>query len=531
MKKFTLIIALFILTDAITAQPIIQWQNTIGGDGNDLLQFIQQTSDGGYVAGGFSYSSLSGDKSEDSLGGYDYWIIKTGVTGNLQWQNTIGGSENDYLYSLQQTMDKGYIIAGYSESGISGDKTENKSGESDYWVLKLDSMGIIEWQNTIGGDSIDWLYSVKQTSDGGYILGGSSNSSAAGDKTESNLGSFDYWIVKLDSSGLIQWQNTIGGSGNDMLQSIERTSDGGYIVAGYSDSDSSGDKTENDIGYTDYWILKLDSTGQIVWQNTIGGTNYDLLHSVEQTDDAGFVLGGSSSSSISGDKTEDAIGFEDYWIVKIDSSGNIQWQNTIGGTVSDRLRAVHQTSDHGYIMAGFSNSDISGDKTEINLGVYDYWIVRTDSAGSIVWQNTIGGSDWEELRSMQITNDSGYILGGYSRSNISADKNENSQGLFDYWIVKLYTDSVTGISHIKIPKTNPIRIYPNPASDLVTINFREITEDINYLIISDLTGKRILEQEIKTKEITLPVSALAKGTYYVSLLNKNVRFSEKFIKR
>src|SRR6185436_13328161 len=129
-----------------------------------------------------------------------------------------------------------------------------------------------------------------------------------------------------------------------------------------------------------------------------------------------------------------------------------------------------------------SNSDISGDKTEINLGVYDYWIVRTDSAGSIVWQNTIGGSDWEELRSMQITNDSGYILGGYSRSNISADKNENSQGLFDYWIVKLYTDSVTGISHIKIPKTNPIRIYPNPASDLVTINFREITEDINYLI-------------------------------------------------
>jgi hypothetical protein len=525
---FTFII--FLLSNTLNAQPIIQWQNTIGGNANDLLQFIQQTSDGGYAAGGYSYSAISGDKTEDTVGGFDYWVIKTDGSGTLQWQNTIGGNANDNLNSLQQTSDNGYIIGGYSESGISGDKTESNSGESDYWVIKLNSTGIIQWQNTIGGDSADVLYCVKQTTDDGYILGGSSNSSASGDKSENNLGSFDYWVVKLDSSGLILWQNTIGGSGNDMLQSVVQTSDGGYFVAGYSDSDSSGDKTENSLGLIDYWVLKLDSAGSIEWQNTIGGSDYDFLYSVQQTVDLGFILGGNSFSSISGDKTEDVIGFDDYWIIKIDSSGSIQWQNTIGGDMTDRLRSIHQTPDNGYITAGFSNSDISGDKTENSLGGYDYWVVRMDSAGIIQWQNTIGGSDWDELHSMQITDDMGYILGGYSRSNISGDKTENSQGSFDYWIVKLYIDSVTGISHALVPKNNQIMLYPNPSSDILNIYIGALTDKDNQLIISDLSGRKIVEQKIETNKISLSVSGLAKGVYYVYLLNKGRQFSGKFFK-
>jgi hypothetical protein len=198
-------------------------------------------------------------------------------------------------------------------------------------LIKLSASGQeIEWQNTIGGSSNDRLYAIKQTIDGGYILGGNSQSNISSDKTENSLGGVDYWIVKTDSFGSIQWQNTIGGSGSDYCRSIQQTSDGGYILGGYSDSNISGDKLENCIGGDDYWIVKTDGGGNIQWQNTIGGIYDDRLRSIQQTVDGGYILGGWSQSIISGDKSENSFGDWDYWIVKIDAIGNIQWQNTIG---------------------------------------------------------------------------------------------------------------------------------------------------------------------------------------------------------
>jgi hypothetical protein len=256
----------------------------------------------------------------------------------------------------------------------------------------------IEWQNTIGGGDYDYLYSIAQTSDGGYILGGSSESGSSGDKTEANLGVYDYWVVKLNSSGGIEWQNTIGGNGDDNLFSIAQTSDGGYILGGVSWSGISGDKTEANLGagYTyDYWVVKLNNSGSIEWQNTIGGNLDDYLYSIAQTSDGGYILGGTSYSGLAGDKTEPRIGGEyaapDYWVVKLNSSGSIEWQNTIGGNGSDALRSIAQTSEGGYILGGYSDSGISGDKTEAKLGSTDYWVVKLNSSGSIEWQNTIGG--------------------------------------------------------------------------------------------------------------------------------------------
>src|SRR6185295_12992967 len=153
-----------------------------------------------------------------------------------------------------------------STSNISGDKTENSVGASDYWIVKTDGTGNIQWQNTIGGSSIDDLHSIQQTTDGGYILGGLSGSNISGDKTENSIGAGDYWIVKTDVSGNIQWQNTIGGSNNDLLYSMQQTADGGYFLGGWSDSNISGDKTENCIGFADYWIVKIDASGNIQWQ-------------------------------------------------------------------------------------------------------------------------------------------------------------------------------------------------------------------------------------------------------------------------
>ncbi len=438
--SFLVIWQLLVLFNSSTAfSQEIEWQKAFGGSIYDELFSVSQTADGGYILGGYSNSNISGNKSEDSIGGYDYWIIKTDDYGNIQWQNTIGGSKNDYLLSVEQTTDGGYILGGWSESNISGDKTENCFSAYDFWIVKVDWLGNIQWQNTIGGSGDDYFSTISQTSDGGYILGGSSMSGIFGDKTENCIGSNDFWILKTDSLGNILWQNTIGGSNFDRMITIHQTNDGGYILGGSSRSSISGDKTENCLspGLYDYWILKLDAAGNIQWQNTIGGSSDDGLYTIIPTNDGGYVLGGYSRSSISSDKVENCFGITDYWLVKIDSAGNIQWQNTIGGSGVDELTSIMQTTDGGYILGGESHSNISGDKTENCIGSYDYWIIKTDGTGNIQWQNTIGGNGGDKLKSIGQTTDGGYILGGFSGSNISGDKTEIYWGWHDCWLVKL----------------------------------------------------------------------------------------------
>ena len=296
----------------------------------------------------------------------------------IQWQNTIGGSENDVLYAVVQTLDGGYILGGVSESNISGDKTENSVGFTDYWIVKIDVSGNIEWQNTIGGFSTERLRAVFQTSNGDYIIGGSSFSNIGGDKTEDSNGQSDYWVLKLNNSGNIIWQNTIGGNSGENLNSIIPTVDDGFLIGGSSSSDISGDKTENSNGGGDYWIVKLNAEGEVQWDKTIGGFRDDDLESIAQTLDGGFILGGSSDSDISGDKTENSNGDYDYWVVKTDEFGNIEWQNTIGGDQGDELHEIIQNVDGSYILAGDSNSNSSGDKSENKIGSPDYWIIKLD---------------------------------------------------------------------------------------------------------------------------------------------------------
>ncbi len=424
--------------------PDIEWQNTIGGSNTDDLYSVEQTTDGGYILGGFSSSPMSGDKTEGFIGFHDYWVIKLDSIGNIQWQNTIGGDGDDKLF-ITQTSYEGYILGGSSNSGISGDKTDNSFGGYDYWVIKLNAIGSIMWQKTFGGNLDDKLYSLAEAEDGGFILGGYSLSGISGNKSEANLGEADYWVVRIDDLGNIIWQKTIGGSANDVLYSLQLTLDNSFILFGSSNSGISGDKTEPSIlspfgtNTDDYWVVKIDSLGIIQWQNTIGGNSNDEAGEVKQSNDGGFLLAGYSMSALSGDKTESLIGIRDYWIVKLDSSGSIEWQNTIGGAGSEGNYDVYisNTSAEGCIIGGSSESGISGDKTEASFGYFDYWLVKLDSIGNIEWDKTLGGYNYDVLRSIHATTDEGYILGGWSSSNISGVKTENSLGDVDYWVIKL----------------------------------------------------------------------------------------------
>jgi len=515
--NFLLLVATLCVISPLFAQaPAIEWQNTIGGSDFDELICLQQTSDGGYILGGSSDSNISGDKTENSLGSGDYWVLKLDATGAIQWQKTIGGSGWDALNSLELTSDGGYILGGFSNSPISGDKTENCLGDLDYWVVKLDNVGAIEWENTIGGNRADLSTSLQQTADGGYILGGYSKSVISGDKTEDCHGYHDYWVVKLDATGDIQWQNTIGGSSDDILNSLQKTSDGGYILGGQSESPISGDKTENTLGAEDYWVVKLDATGAIQWQNTIGGNSSDILVSIQQTVDGIYLLGGSSWSNISGDKTENSLGLSDYWVLELSATGDIQWQNTIGGNNNDHLLSIQQTTDRGYILGGTSRSNVSGDKTDNSMGAEDYWVLKLDTTGTILWQKTIGGGSNDRLLVSQQTADGGYILGGFSFSNISGDKTENSWGDYDYWVIKLAPETVpTG----EAPTASPgVTIYPNPTSDVLFVS----SEAATTLCLHNTIGQILTTQTIQGQgEIDL--SRYPNGIYFLMDMETGIR--------
>jgi hypothetical protein len=479
---FSISISFCIFFSRASAQiaPEIEWQNTIGGTEDDFLNSIQQTSDGGYILGGTSSSPISGDKTQQSKGWEDYWVVKLNSEDDIEWQRTIGGSYQDFLESVEQTPDSGYILGGTSSSGISGDKTEGVIGITDYWIVKLDKNGAIEWDNTIGGNSVDALSSIQPTSDGGYIIIGVSFSGISGDKTEGQIGEADFWVVKLNSEGNIEWQNTIGGLKQEDFPSIDQTVDEGYILGGSSASGISGDKTEASLGLDDYWVIKLNSAGEIEWQNAIGGTGYDYLFSLQQTSDAGYILGGYSESGISGDKTEAAFGDGDYWVVKLNSTGVIEWQNTIGGDGHESWPlSTKQTADGGYILGGTSSSDSSGNKTEDSEGSRDYWVVKLNGDGSIKWQSTIGGDTIEALHSTQQCADGGYILGGASHSGISGDKTEVSHGKYDYWVVKLYADGCG------IP-ASPVTVSVNSSS--AVLSWEEVATVPGYKVRYKVAG-------------------------------------------
>ena len=440
MKNHILICFILFLigTSSFSQIPEIDWQITIGGSGSEYLTSSDCTSDGGLIVGGYSSSGISGNKNEPHLGNSDYWVVKLAATGNITWQNTIGGTGTENLNDVQQTSDEGYILGGTSGSTNNYDRIEPTMGIYDYWVIKLTSFGAIQWQNAIGGSQSDYLKSVSQTSDGGFILGGTSNSGISGDKTQAQIGEDDFWIIKLNNLGGIVWQTTIGGSLDDDLFMIRQTFDGGYIVGGFSDSGISGNKTEASRGYGDYWIIKLDSVGSIEWQRTLGGSSNDNLKSIQQTLDSGFIIGGYTSSPISGDLTDTGNGSYDYWIIKLDNAGNIEWQNMIGGSDADKLYSIEPTSDGGYILGGDSESPISGDKTVGAISVFeDYWIVKVDSNGTVLWDKTIIGYIDDNIGLVKQTESGEYFVSGQSSSKALFDKTENSKGGIDYWVLKL----------------------------------------------------------------------------------------------
>jgi hypothetical protein len=435
-EKVTRTLVATISVSVATQAPTKIWDKTFGGSSNDNLKTIIATSDGGFLLGGSSVSSISGEKSEINKGKSDYWVVKINSNGQKIWDRTYGGNDEDILNDLVPTSDGGFLLVGESSSNISGDKSENSKGMQDYWVIKINSNGQKVWDKTYGGSQTDICTKIILTTDGNFLLGGYSFWKASGDKSEDGRGYSDYWVLKINNSGQKIWDRTFGGSEMDELRTMSATTDGGFVIAGSSSSGIANDKFENSRGNFDYWVVKINANGQKMWDRTFGGADFDFLTDIKSTDN-GFILGGYSRSNNSGDKTENSRGNLDYWVVKINAESQKIWDKTLGGNLFDVGGSVAVTQDGDCLICGGSSSNISGDKSDNSKGNDDYWIIKINSNGQKIWDKPFGGSNIDSASTIVGTTDGGFVIAGISYSNISGDKSENSRGGSDYWVVKV----------------------------------------------------------------------------------------------
>lgn len=404
--SLTLLCACIALGANQNQPPVLEWQKCFGESNVDWAYKALQTADGGYVLIGF-IELMRKDASGKDYMDRDALVMKIDKSGEVQWQKKFGGTRYDYIWDIQIDANGEYITAGTSRSNdgtVSGNH-----GAYDAWVLKIDANGNILWQKCFGGSDMDNAISIEKTADQGYVLAGNTRSNNK--DVRGNHGDHDFWIVKLDKDGKIQWQKCLGGTKMDYLRIVQPTRDGGYIAVGYTQSNN-GDVKGNH-GNSDYWVVKLDKDGKIQWQKCLGGNNEDAALRVRQTADEGYIVAGYTRSN-DGDVTG-YHGKQDAWLVKLDAKGNVQWQRCLGGSQDDVFTNVLETADGGYIAVGNTSSsdgDVSGTRAS-----NDFWIVKLDAVGKIVWQKCLGGSGDDGAWGIQPTADNGYIVVGYASSN------------------------------------------------------------------------------------------------------------------
>jgi hypothetical protein len=598
-KLFQLQISLTLIF-AFCALPVfaqdILWEKSYGGKHADFLFDAIPTPDYGFILAGSSLSKKTGTKTEDNRGDLDYWVWKMDEKGELDWQKTMGGSGQDMLQHVLLTNDGGFLLAGYSESDEGLDKKDKTRGQSDFWIIKLNAKGNEEWQKTYGGLGQDELKGIVRTKDGGFVLGGSSSSEASPNPSEGgetttknekktpNYGGMDYWVIKIDNKGELVWQNTFGGIYNDDLRSLVATKDGGYLLGGSSNSPASfnsskggaliGNKTEKNVGHFDYWIVKIDEKGQLQWQKTFGGTGDDELVALCETNDGNFILGGNSNSESDGDKKSSNDSGTDFWILKIaKDTQEIVWQETYNIAKTDILTSLVENDDKTLLLGGYAqgespqtpkggmkkspssalrkskkgmDSRLRGNDIKMKQGTDDFVAIKIDEKGEELWRKSVGSDGQDILVKAIETRDGGYLMAGTSLTPSPSPKergagktspNPSKGGGFkpsgdkssgigsnDFWVVKLKDKQKPK------PVMKPVEAIPNPAGDFTNIIVGyDYTKGTATLV--DIAGHVLQQFDITERTIPIDLEGLPEGVYVVNIKTDVQNSGVKIIKQ
>ncbi len=418
--------------------PAIQWDRTLGGAGTDFFSGMLLAPDGNFLA--FGLSDPDSIRSQ-AFGGMDGWVTLVATNGALIWERSFGGNALDAVTTAAVTSDGGFILGGLSWSGAAGNKTSPNFGSYDYWLIRLAADGTKLWDTSFGGSAEDQLESVLQTADGGFLLAGTSQSPISGNKTSPRFDATPYtadlWVVRTDAQGNKLWDRTYGGTMTEGNAALAPAADGGFLLGGTSRSGLDGNKETDSFGWSDFWVLRLNDNGDILWQRSFGGADFDNLRSITPTGDGGYLLAGESTSWPGGNKTSANFGSYDYWIVRIDSAGNPLWDASFGGGGYDELSTTRKLTDGGFILGGTSYSAADANKTSEWRGESDYWVVRVDASGNKLWEQSYGALRSEGCREILPLADGGFLLGGSSDSPKRGMKSAPLLGQSDFWLVRL----------------------------------------------------------------------------------------------
>lgn len=446
MKYASLLVTLAVFAYCLpaNAQPSRDWDRTFGSPNWDEMHVATPAPGGGWLFGG-NVTATGGTVSQPVFGLNDYWVVRVDEHGNKLWDKVFGGSDNDRLWSILPLPDGTWLLGGTSSSGVSGNKTTPNRGDADFWLLKISPDGEKLWERTFGGSGRDELFALGQFQDGNFLLGGWSNSPVSGDKTTDSLGVYDVWALKISPDGQIIWQERFGGTGLDNLYDAVPTPDGGFLLGGASASGVTATKSEPCRGYSDYWVVKIDEDGNREWDARFGGPDVDQLHKILPLSDGNFLLLGASMSLVGGDRTAANRGSFDFWTVKISPFGQKIRDNAYGGSAFDGATAAIETRGGQILLAGASNSPANGTKKSTGLGNYDYWLVATDADGNQLWDKSYGGAKSDAASTLVQNADGSLLLAGHSESNAGGFKSNNSLGFNDFWLLKTWCNVQVGL--------------------------------------------------------------------------------------
>ncbi len=480
MRDLLFILAAFIvtITTAYTQAPDILWTKTYGGAEWEIGYSINVTNDGGFI--------IAGQTNSYGAGGNDMYLVKINAEGDTLWTRTYGGPGADVAFSVQQSLDGGYILAGRT--------TPSGSSDPDVYLVKTDATGDTLWTRTEGGIDDDEAVAVIQCDDGYFILAGTTRSYGQGNA--------DIYFLEYTPNASSGWDDTFGGYANDYGYSVQVTDDG-YIIAASTGSFGNGN--------FDAWLVHIDWEYEILWHQTFGGSAGDHAYDVQLTTDGGFIGAGSTSSYGPGDFS--------YFLFKASANGDSLWAKVFGGTEKDECKSVKQTPDGGYIMAGSSKSFGTGD--------FDWFLVRTNANGDTLWTKVIGGPNTDECFDIQLTSEGGYIIAGSTKSY--------GAGNTDFWVVRLESDAVD-IEELNPPLENQLfQLIPNPVNSQITFNYSLFEKSAVSIRIFDLFGKEVKtitksNQPSGSFNLKFNVSDLTPGIYFCKLKTNEKTYTIKMVK-
>jgi len=514
MKKLYMCALSLCTITGIFAQEVL-WQKDIKSSAQDFLSQVTTTIDGQYLITGSSIQTDNLKQNSKQNNGYDFHLIKLNQQGEQVFEKYFSGNNHDYLSSTVTTQDGGFLITGSSYSGKGLDKKEDFKGGSDIWLIRINEFGDELWQKTLGSSSDEEARAVIQTIDQGFFVAGSVQNFSKG------YGSKDVLIIRLDKDGKVLSEQTLGGRELDEVEKMIPTRDGGALLGIYSRSSISGTKKTENFGEGDYWIVKLDKSGKVEWEKNFGGKDDDHLRTLALTS-TGFIIGGESRSERSGNKT---VGLEegtDLWLISLNERGDEQWQKSYNFKNRDILmgmsviHSVDDKSSKGILLGGYTQAE-----GRIQTDDETFWMLYLDQNGNEQWRKHVKGESrqkQERLSDLKLNRDGSIVLAGTSAEELGKE---------NWKIVKLGDKQVD-----QLIEKYDIKIYPNPVSDYayVEIGFNDFKEA--DILLYDMSGRQLQSIKTKNKVTKINTQALVQGAYLVTIkTDTNKTASAKLIKK